>query len=52
MLQDLETGRPMEIDAVIGAVVEVARMTGVPTPTIDSILSLVRRRAREAGCYA
>ncbi len=51
MLQDLETGRPMEIDAVIGAVVEVARLAKVPTPTIDSVLALVKRRAREAGCY-
>ncbi len=51
MLQDLESGRPMEIDAVVGAVVEVARMAGVATPAIDSVLALVRRRAREAGCY-
>jgi 2-dehydropantoate 2-reductase len=52
MLQDLETGRPMEIDAVVGAVVEVARMAGVATPTIDSVLALLKRRAREAGCYS
>jgi 2-dehydropantoate 2-reductase len=51
MLQDLETKRPMEIDAVVGAVVEVARMAGVATPVIDAVLALVRRRAREAGCY-
>ena len=51
MLQDLQTGRPMEIDAVIGAVVEVARMADVSTPTIDSVLALVKRLAREAGCY-
>ena len=52
MLQDLESGRPMEIDPIVGAVVEVGRMLGVPTPTIDIILALVRRRAIAAGCYA
>jgi 2-dehydropantoate 2-reductase len=41
----------MEIDAVVGAVVEVACMAGVATPAIDSMLALVRRRARAAGCY-
>jgi 2-dehydropantoate 2-reductase len=51
MLQDLERGRPMEIDALLGAVVELARLTEKPTPLCDAILALVRERARQAGCY-
>lgn len=51
MLQDLEMGRPMEIDAIVGAVSELGRLTGIETPTIDRILGLVRQRARIAGCY-
>ena len=52
MLQDLERGRPMEIDALVTAVQELGRLTGQPTPTIDTVLSLVRRLAVERGCYA
>jgi len=52
MLQDLELGRPMEIDALVTAVQELGRLTGKPTPTIDVVLALVRQRARLAGCYA
>jgi len=51
MLQDLERGRPMEIDALVTAVQELGRVTGHPTPTIDTVLALVRQRARLAGCY-
>ena len=51
MLQDLERGRPMEIDALLGAVVELAGLTGKPVPLCQSILSLVRERGRLAGCY-
>ena len=45
MLQDLELGRPMEIDALVTAVQELGRLTGCPTPTIDTVLGLVRLRA-------
>ena len=51
MLQDLERGRPMEIDALVTAVQELGRLTGRPTPTIDTVLALVRRLAIERGCY-
>jgi 2-dehydropantoate 2-reductase len=51
MLQDLERGRPMEIDALLGAVVELAEWTGKPAPLCRTILALVRERARQAGCY-
>lgn len=52
MLQDLERGRPLEIDALIGAVVEMARLVGVAAPNCEAVLALVRQRARLAGCYA
>ena len=41
MLQDLEAGRAMEIDALIGAVEELGRLTGKPTPSISAVLALV-----------
>jgi len=49
MLQDLERGRPLEIDALVATVSEMDRLVGVPTPTIDVVLALVRLRARVAG---
>ena len=51
MLQDLERGRPLEIDALVTAVQELGRLTDRPTPTIDGVLALVRRLAIERGCY-
>lgn len=45
MLQDLELGRPLEIDALVTAVQELGRLTGKPTPTIDTVLALIRQRA-------
>lgn len=51
MLQDLERGRPMEIDALVTVVQEMGRLTDIPTPTIDLVLALVQQRARQAGCY-
>mgnify|MGYP001308220638 FL=1 len=37
MLQDVEAGRAIEIDALVGSVVELGQLTGVPTPTITAI---------------
>jgi len=37
MLQDVEAGRALELEALVGAVVELGRITGVPTPTIEAI---------------
>jgi 2-dehydropantoate 2-reductase len=51
MLQDLDAGRPMEIDALVGAVQELGRLTGTATPAINTVLALVRLRARVAGLY-
>ena len=51
MLQDLERGRPMEIDALVTAVQEMGRLVEVPTPTVDIVLALIRQRAVAAGLY-
>jgi 2-dehydropantoate 2-reductase len=51
MLQDLERGRPMEIDPLVTVVQEMGRLTGIPTPALDSVLALVVQRARIAGLY-
>ncbi len=51
MLQDLERGRPMEIDALLGAVVELGAVVGKQMPICEAVLALVRARARQAGCY-
>ena len=51
MLQDLDAGRPMEIDALVGSVRELGRVTGTPTPAIDTVLALVALRGRVAGLY-
>lgn len=51
MLQDLERGRPMEIDALVTAVLELARLVEVPTPTIATVHALVTLTGRVAGCY-
>jgi 2-dehydropantoate 2-reductase len=42
MLQDLELGRPMEVDAVVTAVVELARVTGTETPYLDALDGMIR----------
>ncbi len=52
MLQDLERGRPLEIDALLGAVVELGEATGHAMPACELVLSLARERGRQAGCYA
>ncbi|HEY2929242.1 2-dehydropantoate 2-reductase [Piscinibacter sp.] len=46
MLQDIEAGRAPEIDALVGAVVELARLTETPTPHIDTVYSLVKLLAK------
>lgn len=51
MLQDLERGRPMEIDPLVTVVQEMGRMAKIPTPTIDTVLALTMQRARVAGLY-
>src|ERR1700739_3770336 len=51
MLQDLERGRPVEIDPLVTVVQEMGRMTGIATPALDAVLALVSQRATVAGLY-
>lgn len=49
MLQDLEAGRPLEVDAIVGAVADVARHVEVETPTIDVVLGLLTQKIEAMG---
>ncbi|MGI9414602.1 MAG: 2-dehydropantoate 2-reductase [Hyphomicrobiales bacterium] len=51
MLQDLDKGRALEIDALLTAVYEMGRLTDVETPHIASVLALVQQMARTRGLY-
>ncbi len=51
MLQDLELSRPLEIDAILGSVQELGQITKTPTPTIDTVLAIIKLRAKIAGLY-
>ena len=51
MLQDLERGRTLELDALTGSVQELARLVDVATPVIDTVLGLTRQMGRVAGVY-
>jgi len=51
MLQDVEAGRSVELDALVGAVRELGQLTGVPSPFTDALLGLARLQARVKGLY-
>ena len=51
MLQDLELSRPLEIDAILGSVQELGQITKTPTPTINTVLAIIKLRAKTAGLY-
>ena len=51
MLQDLERGRALEIDALVTVVQELGRLAEVPTPTIDTVLALAQEKGRCLGLY-
>ena len=51
ILQDLTAGRPMEIEALYGVPLEMARMAGVPTPMLDVLAGLIKVKARARGLY-
>lgn len=52
ILQDLELGRPMEVDGIFAATLDLARLAGVATPMLDLLVALLKTRARVAGLYA
>jgi 2-dehydropantoate 2-reductase len=51
ILQDLTANRPMEIEAMYGVPLEMARMAGVPTPMLDVLTSLIKVKARARGLW-
>ena len=51
MLQDVEALRPLELDALVGAVREIGARVGVPTPSIDALFGLTRLFGRVHGLY-
>ena len=51
MLQDVEAGKPVELDALVTVVRELGVLTGVPTPFTDALLGLSRLQARVRGLY-
>jgi 2-dehydropantoate 2-reductase len=51
MLQDVEAGRPVEIDVLLSAVREIGQKVGEPTPELDALLGLSRLHARTRGLY-
>lgn len=51
MLQDVEAGKPVELDALVGAVLEIAQQVAVATPNIETLMGLSRLHARVHGLY-
>jgi 2-dehydropantoate 2-reductase len=51
MLQDVEAGRPLELDALGGAVREIGLLLDLPTPNVDALFGLTRLMARQRGLY-
>lgn len=51
MLLDAERGKPIELDAIVTAVHELGRRTGIATPNIDALLGITRLFARTKGLY-
>ncbi|HEY3147842.1 MAG TPA: 2-dehydropantoate 2-reductase [Dongiaceae bacterium] len=49
MLQDFERGRPIELDAIVGAVAELGDIVGIDTPLVDAVYALTRQKAVAAG---
>ena len=52
ILQDLLASRPMEIDALYSVPLQLARSLNVPMPTLETLVALIKVRARAAGLYA
>jgi len=49
MLQDIETGRPIELEALVGSVIEMGKITDSPTPNIEAVYALTALLARSVG---
>lgn len=52
MLQDVEGGKPVELDALLGVVIDLARQLEVATPNLDALFGLARLRASQLGLYS
>lgn len=52
ILQDLQLGRPMEIDGIYSSTLHLARLAGVEMPTLSMLVALMKVRARGAGLYS
>jgi 2-dehydropantoate 2-reductase len=51
-LQDLEAGKPLEIDGMLAGTLEIARKAGIAAPHTESLMGLIRLRAETTGQYA
>lgn len=51
MLQDLECRKPIELDALVGAVIELGRQVRIPTPNLETLFGLARLKAQQLGLY-
>jgi 2-dehydropantoate 2-reductase len=51
MLQDVEAGKPVELDSLVTVVREIGERVGLATPIIDALLGLARLQARVRGLY-
>ena len=51
MLQDMEAGKALEIDGLLSGTLDVAGQAGIPAPFTESLLGLLRMRARVSGQY-
>jgi 2-dehydropantoate 2-reductase len=49
MLQDVEAGRPIELEALVGAPREIARNLGIVTPALDRLYGVTRLMAENLG---
>ncbi len=51
MLQDMDKGRPVELDTIVRAVIDMGRAAGIATPVIETVYALAAMRAEQAGLY-
>ena len=51
MLQDIEHGRALELEALVGSVVELGVITQTPTPTIEAIYAVTRLLAQTVAAH-